>query len=59
LCDPIENVYIIVILTDPLGFPNIWVVTHSLIALIKFIFNFSSGFWVIAAVIVIIIRRKT
>ena len=58
-CDAIENIFIFAMLTDPLGFPDIWAVTHSWIALIKFIFNFSSGFWVIAACIFLISRRKT
>jgi hypothetical protein len=58
-CDAVENIFIFAMLTDPLGFPNIWAVTHSWFALIKFIFNFSSGFWAITAGIVLLIRRKS
>ncbi|MFX0027495.1 MAG: hypothetical protein ACFE8M_13925 [Candidatus Hermodarchaeota archaeon] len=58
-CDAIENIFIFTMLNDPLGFPDILALTHSWIALVKYIFNFSSGFWVIAAVIILFFRRKS
>ncbi|MFW9900645.1 MAG: hypothetical protein ACFFDY_05090 [Candidatus Thorarchaeota archaeon] len=58
-CDAVENLFIFAMLTDPLGFPDIWAVIHSWIAVVKFIFNFSSGFWLIAAGIVLLFRRKS
>lgn len=58
-CDAVENIFIFAMLADPLGFPDLLAVIHSWIALVKFIFNFSSGFWVIAAGIVLLIRKKS
>ena len=40
LCDAIENIFILLMLTNPLGFPDIWAITHSFFALIKFIIMF-------------------
>jgi len=58
-CDATENIFIFTMLTDPLGFPDILALTHSWIALVKFIFNFSSAFLIIAAAITLVIRRRT
>jgi hypothetical protein len=57
-CDATENIFIFTMLNDPLGFPDILALTHSWIALVKFIFNFSSAFLAIGAVIILVIRRE-
>ena len=57
-CDAIENIFIFIMLNDPLGFPDILALTHSWIALVKFIFNFSSAFLIIGAAITLFIRRR-
>lgn len=57
-CDATENIFIFTMLNDPLGFPNILALTHSWIALVKFIFNFSSAFLIIAAAITLVIRKR-
>ena len=59
LCDAIENVFILLMLTDPLGFPDIWALTHSFFALIKFIIMFIGFGWLGVALIKLIIIRKT
>jgi hypothetical protein len=46
-------------LADRLGFPDLLAVVRSWIALVKYIFNFSSGFWAITAGIVLLIRKKS
>ncbi|MFX1567121.1 MAG: hypothetical protein ACFFCV_02000 [Promethearchaeota archaeon] len=62
LCDAIENIFILLMLTDPLGFPDIWAITHSIFALIKFIIMFIGFGWLgITSIKLILIRqsRKT
>jgi hypothetical protein len=59
LCDAIENIFILLMLTDPLGFPDIWAITHSIFALIKFIIMFFGFGWLGIAVIKLIINRKS
>jgi len=51
-CDATENVFILLMLTDPLGFPDIWAMIHSVFALVKFILLFTAIFWIILAPIV-------
>ncbi len=58
-CDAIENILIFAMLTNPLGFPDIWAVVHSWIALVKFIFNFSSSAWLTIACFKLAFRRKS
>jgi hypothetical protein len=58
LCDAIENIFILLMLTDPLGFPDIWAITHSCFALIKYIIMFIGFGWLgIALIKLILIRR--
>lgn len=45
-CDAIENVFIFLMLTNPLGFPDIWALIHSYFALVKFILMFLEFGWV-------------
>jgi len=58
LCDAVENMFIFLMLTDISGFPNVLAVIHSWFAVLKFIFNFSSGYWLIHVSVVLSIRRK-
>jgi len=39
-------------LTDPLGFPDIWAIIHSCFALLKYIFLLSCIGWAISATVV-------
>ena len=43
VCDGIENIFIFMMLSDPLNFPNIWAITHSVFALVKGIFMGSNS----------------
>ena len=58
-CDAIENVFILLMLSDPLGFPNIWAITHSCFALIKYIIMFIGFGWIFVAIIIILINRTS
>ncbi|MFX0024074.1 MAG: hypothetical protein ACFE9S_17230 [Candidatus Hermodarchaeota archaeon] len=58
LCDAIENIFILLMLTDPLGFPDIWAITHSCFALIKYIVMFIGFGWLGIALIKLWIIRK-
>ncbi|MFX0137121.1 MAG: hypothetical protein ACFFDN_26010 [Candidatus Hodarchaeota archaeon] len=51
ILDGIENAFILLTLTNPLGFPDWWTVAHSCFAFIKYICLFSSIVWAILAVI--------
>ncbi|MFX1274023.1 MAG: hypothetical protein ACFFBP_08415 [Promethearchaeota archaeon] len=46
-CDAIENIFILAMLIDPVGFPDIWAIVHSIFALIKYILLLSSILWII------------
>ena len=59
ICDGIENIFILLMLTDPLGFPNIWAIIHSCFALVKFILIGIVYIWIISAVILRLIKRKS
>ncbi|MFX0072901.1 MAG: hypothetical protein ACFFAO_17630 [Candidatus Hermodarchaeota archaeon] len=59
ICDATENFFIILMISDPQGFPDIWAVTHSCFALVKFILIYSNFVWIIAAVIFLLIKRKS
>jgi len=56
-CDAIENGFILAMLTDPFGFPDIWAVTHSVFALIKYILLISCIGWAIVASVLRIIKK--
>lgn len=58
ICDGIENIFILLMLTDPLTFPNTWAITHSVFALIKWILLFIAITWIIIAGIVSLIKKK-
>ena len=59
LCDAIENIFILLMLTDPLGFPDIWAITHSFFALVKFMIMFIGFGWLGIALIKLILIRKS
>lgn len=48
-CDIIENSFMLMILTDPQGFPDGWAITLSCLALIKFILMGIIYVWIIVA----------
>ncbi len=50
-CDAIENVFILLTLTDPLHFPDWWAVAHSCFALVKWIILVIAIGWALAAVV--------
>jgi len=58
LCDGIENIFILTMLMEPLSFPNIWAISHSIFALIKWILLFISILWIIIAGFLNLIKRK-
>ncbi|MFX0058901.1 MAG: hypothetical protein ACFE85_00795 [Candidatus Hodarchaeota archaeon] len=61
-CDAIENVFILLMLSDPLGFPDGWAITHSYFALVKYIVMFIGFGWIfvtIVKLIIIKISKKT
>ncbi len=58
ICDAIENIFILLMLTDPLGFPDIWAITHSCFALIKYIIMFIGFGWLGLAFIKLLTIRK-
>jgi len=58
ICDGIENIFILLMLTDPSTFPNVWAITHSVFALIKWILLFIVITWIITAGVINLIKRK-
>ncbi|NHI93313.1 MAG: hypothetical protein EAX96_12515 [Candidatus Lokiarchaeota archaeon] len=50
-CDAVENAFILLTITDPLGFPDIWAVIHSVFALIKWILLILAIVWAFIAAI--------
>jgi hypothetical protein len=59
ICDSIENIFILLMLTDPLGFPNEWAIIHSCFALVKFGLMGIIIIWVLLASILLLIRKKS
>ncbi len=49
ICDNTENGFILLMLTDPQGFPDIWAIIHSCFALIKLICIWTCIIWIIVA----------
>ncbi|MFX0048514.1 MAG: hypothetical protein ACFE8G_10160 [Candidatus Hermodarchaeota archaeon] len=58
-CDAIENVFILLMLTDPTGFPDYWAITHSVFALVKWILLVIVIIWVIFFLIISLIKGKS
>jgi hypothetical protein len=57
-CDAIENIFILMMLTDPLAFPDYWAVTHSIFALIKWILLMIVISWIVLLGIISLFKRK-
>jgi hypothetical protein len=57
-CDGIENIFILAMLTDSIGFPNSWAISHSVFALIKWILLFVVITWDIILGILSLYRSK-
>jgi len=58
VCDGIENVFILAMLTDPIGFPNTWTIIHSVFALIKWIILFINITGIISIGILSFFKRE-
>jgi hypothetical protein len=57
ICDGIENIFILAMLSDPSGFPNYFAFSHSVFALIKWILLFIGIAWVLIMGIFSLIRK--
>ncbi|MFX1389996.1 MAG: hypothetical protein ACFE9Z_08045 [Promethearchaeota archaeon] len=57
-CDGIENIFILAMLSDPVGFPNYWALSHSIFALIKWILLFNVIIWIFITWIIAINKKK-
>ena len=57
-CDGIENIFILLMLSDPIGFPNYWAISHSVFALIKWILLFTAIPWILTVWIYSIIKKR-
>jgi hypothetical protein len=58
-CDATENVFILLMLNDPQGFPDAWAIIHSCFALVKFTLMGIIIIWIILAVLTLIIKKLT
>lgn len=56
-CDATENVFILLMLTDPQGFPDAWAIAHSCFALVKYLLMGILFIWIILAVLNLLIKR--
>jgi len=56
-CDACENAFIIAMLSDPFGFPDIWAIIHSIFALIKWILLPICITWIVIAFIFSYIKK--
>jgi hypothetical protein len=57
VCDGIENIFILLMLLDPINFPNIIAFIHSCFALIKYILIVVSIGWVIISGLNLMVRK--
>jgi hypothetical protein len=59
-CDGIENLFILLTLTDPTGFPAGWAIAHSAFAAIKWMLLFVAVGWAVVATLyyLLVVRRK-
>ena len=57
-CDGIENFFILLMTTNPSGFPDIWAITHSIFALIKFMLMYITIGWIIIALIIRLAKKS-
>lgn len=57
ISDAIENLFILLMLSNPLEFPDIWAIIHSCFSLVKFTIMFIGFGWIFIALIKILINR--
>lgn len=57
ICDAIENIFILLMLSDPLGFPDFWAISHSWFALVKYSLMFLGFGWLFAVFIKFLITK--
>ena len=58
-CDAIENIFILLMLTDPLGFPDYWAISHSVFALVKWILLFIIIIWIAVFGILSLFKKES
>ncbi|MFX0095573.1 MAG: hypothetical protein ACFFBD_27800, partial [Candidatus Hodarchaeota archaeon] len=54
-CDGIENIFLLLMASNPVNFPNWLAIPHSCFALAKFILLFTSMGWIVLTIILIVI----
>ncbi len=59
ICDGLENLFILLMLTDPQEFPDIWAIIHSCFALAKFILFGMVFIWIILALISLLVNKRS
>ncbi|HEY0088803.1 MAG TPA: hypothetical protein VGB37_08165 [Candidatus Lokiarchaeia archaeon] len=56
-CDAIENLFILMMLSDPSNFPDIWAIAHSTFALVKWIIILTAIIYALISLIIKIFKR--
>ena len=56
-CDGIENIFLLMMTSNPINFPNWWAFAHSSFALVKFIQMYAAMGGIILMALVIILSR--
>jgi len=56
-CDAMENVFILMMLSNPSNFPDIWAIAHSTFALVKWIILFTAIIYALISLIIKIFKR--
>lgn len=54
-CDAVENGFIILMINNPVAFPDIYALIHSYFALTKFILLGLSIIWIIVMMVVVVV----
>ena len=57
-CDVGENTFILLTLTDPINFPDIWATIHSVFSVVKWALIIIALAWAIAAVVTKLVKKK-
>lgn len=55
--DAIENIFILLMVSDPVGFPSFFALAHSTFALVKWIILMSLIIWAILAVVISLLKK--
>ena len=58
-CDGIENIFILMMASNPINFPNWWAIAHSSFALAKFIQMYAAMGGIILIALVMVLSRLT